>query len=352
MKTYKAFFLTIMTCCLLLISCGNSQTNDSTTQTHSHTYTTTVVAPTCIDDGYSLNTCSCGASYKDNITPALGHDYFEREQNYKCSRCGRYEDEGFGFELITNSMAQSVDGYKDFSNSYFVNSVSSSCLENGKVTLPRKHMGYSVTGITKGALYNVREQIIELDIPSTLKYIGSCLVTYDGQFSKPNKTISLKTIVFNSKCAEMNISHSSFQFCSNVTSILMPNNCIKLFNHDDLVANHFLFEDTPFYSVNKIEENGCYYLFNILFESDRSKINSKLIIREGTSMISNQAFKGNTNIKTIELPSSVIYIGKYSFAQCSNLSKIVYNGSEESYRQIVIEDNAFQDCNKITYEFK
>ena len=42
----------------------------------SHSYTTTVVAPTCTADGYTLHKCSvCGTSYKDSTTRATGHSY-------------------------------------------------------------------------------------------------------------------------------------------------------------------------------------------------------------------------------------------------------------------------------------
>ena len=42
----------------------------------SHSYTTTVVAPTCTADGYTLHKCSvCGTSYKDSTTKATGHSY-------------------------------------------------------------------------------------------------------------------------------------------------------------------------------------------------------------------------------------------------------------------------------------
>ena len=42
----------------------------------SHKYADTVVAPTCIADGYTLHKCSvCGTSYKDNTTKATGHSY-------------------------------------------------------------------------------------------------------------------------------------------------------------------------------------------------------------------------------------------------------------------------------------
>lgn len=41
---------------------------------HGHSYTEKKVAATCTSDGYTLYTCACGKSYKDNVVPALGHD--------------------------------------------------------------------------------------------------------------------------------------------------------------------------------------------------------------------------------------------------------------------------------------
>ena len=64
---------------------------------HQHSYTSTVVAPTCNDKGYTKHTCSCGDSYKDNYTDALGHHFIDEvvaptstEKGYTkhtCDRC-------------------------------------------------------------------------------------------------------------------------------------------------------------------------------------------------------------------------------------------------------------------------
>ena len=40
---------------------------------HTHSYTTSTVAAACTTQGYTLHTCSCGNTYKDNYTAALGH---------------------------------------------------------------------------------------------------------------------------------------------------------------------------------------------------------------------------------------------------------------------------------------
>lgn len=40
---------------------------------HEHAYTETVVEPTCTEDGYTLHTCYCGDSYRDNFVEKTGH---------------------------------------------------------------------------------------------------------------------------------------------------------------------------------------------------------------------------------------------------------------------------------------
>ena len=64
---------------------------------HQHSYSTTVIAPTCNDKGYTKHTCACGDSYNDNYTAALGHHYIDEviaptssAQGYTkhtCDRC-------------------------------------------------------------------------------------------------------------------------------------------------------------------------------------------------------------------------------------------------------------------------
>ena len=44
-------------------------------ETHEHSYTETVTAPTCTEKGYTTHTCACGDSYIDSYTDALGHSY-------------------------------------------------------------------------------------------------------------------------------------------------------------------------------------------------------------------------------------------------------------------------------------
>lgn len=76
-----------------------------------HLYTTTIVSPTCVEDGYTLYFCSlCGDSYKDykSGAQAMGHFYGEwygievasctKEgiEQRDCNRCKSYETKTIG----------------------------------------------------------------------------------------------------------------------------------------------------------------------------------------------------------------------------------------------------------------
>ncbi len=51
---------------------GNSNSGGSS---HTHSWNTSVVDPTCTEGGYTLKTCSCGENEKSNVTSAYGHDW-------------------------------------------------------------------------------------------------------------------------------------------------------------------------------------------------------------------------------------------------------------------------------------
>ena len=56
-----------------------------TLDVHTHSYAEKIVEPTCFEKGYTIYTCSCGDSYKDDWTNTYEHHNFE---NYECTVCG------------------------------------------------------------------------------------------------------------------------------------------------------------------------------------------------------------------------------------------------------------------------
>ena len=84
------------------VNCSEKETE--TVDPLGHNYVENVVEPTCTEDGYTVHVCSrCGDTWKDNMIPALGHDWEEWttevqptctmpgiEVHY-CSRCNASE---------------------------------------------------------------------------------------------------------------------------------------------------------------------------------------------------------------------------------------------------------------------
>ncbi len=55
------------------INCDVSESEETPLKEHTHKYEEKVVAPSCIEKGYTIFTCSCGENYNDKYVNALGH---------------------------------------------------------------------------------------------------------------------------------------------------------------------------------------------------------------------------------------------------------------------------------------
>ena len=74
-------------------------------EAHEHSYTAVVTPPTCTEKGYTTHTCSCGHSYVDTYTDALGHAWDSGKvtkqptatetgiKTYTCTRCSATKTE-------------------------------------------------------------------------------------------------------------------------------------------------------------------------------------------------------------------------------------------------------------------
>lgn len=84
-------------------SSSSLSSSSSSTPSHSHSYSSKTVKATCTSGGYTVHTCSCGASYTDNYTDATGHRWSdwktvkkattssEGRKQRTCSSCGKTE---------------------------------------------------------------------------------------------------------------------------------------------------------------------------------------------------------------------------------------------------------------------
>ena len=80
--------------------CGATQTQLIPAMGHEHKYTTTVVAPTCTEKGYTVHTCGCGDTFNDTYVNALGHNWNKADCTTPktCKVCGETEGKAAGHD--------------------------------------------------------------------------------------------------------------------------------------------------------------------------------------------------------------------------------------------------------------
>ena len=278
---------TIYTC-----KCGDTYKDNEVTSKE-HIYQEEVIAPTCTENGYTIYRCKCGDSYIDNPTTALGHEYGEwniiKSPTYttngiegrKCSRCNdeiKYEitraDTLLKYTLINNEYYE-VTGYKEDLNA------------DVDLVISPIHRGLPVKSI-KASVFKGCDKVCKIVIPSSVEHIG----------------------------------FGAFQGCENLRSITIP------FVGDSL-------------------ENGSYSHFGYIFGALSSDENCDLVphnlievIITGGDNINKLAFNTCYCVENITIPSSVTSIGKDAFYNCIDLKNVYYNGTYDDLLNMMFHSNS------------
>ena len=140
---------------LLKRTCSNCQETeekktDRIDETHTHSYTTQVIEPTCTTQGYTVHTCNCGHTYTSDLVPTKSHSYTSQvvkptceTQGYtvhKCA-CGKtYTDSAtqpaghtWGDWKTVKEATESAEGQKERTCSV--------CSKKEQQTIPKKEPG-------------------------------------------------------------------------------------------------------------------------------------------------------------------------------------------------------------------
>lgn len=91
------------------------------------------------------------------------------------------------------------------------------------------------------------------------------------------------------------------------------------------LSDIFIKSGIDFLSFMKNIPNECFY---------RSTEVATLIIPENIKRIGSCAFV-NSSLTSVSIPNSVTSIGNYAFSSCSNLERILFNGTKEMWNSIV-----------------
>ncbi len=331
---------------IFLFSCGSNSTsnNANNKETHTHSYTSNVVAPKCGTQGYTIHSCSCGSSYIDSYTNATGHTWVEGEKNYYCSKCNQSEAEYFEFTL----MSESSDPY------YVLRSTKPNAVVNGVLEIPRKYESLPVKSIANYAISNVTKQIKKLIIHDNIKLLyGSLMHGHSIWEPEPDVMSTLEEIVFDSTCTDLNISSLAFSNCPNLSKVNLKKGMVKYASSDGVTTPNggtadYLFRNTPYFNNNSVNKNGLYYLCDLLLYADLNEVGSNINIESGTVNINSCIFNKCTTLKSVTIPSSVTLIGSSAFRNCTSLETINYSGTVAQFKKISIGASAFGNL-KATY---
>ncbi len=151
------------------LSCKNCDSvKDYIIQSDEHTYQYQVIDPTCLEDGYTIETCKYCKHYKEKDTvKALGHDASfsfnvpatcteDGVYGYKCSRCG----------VICESTKVAAYGHAD---GEWVVTKDPTCIENGIRELRCKRYDECGEVIKTEEIANLHDN---KELRTTTKYIG------------------------------------------------------------------------------------------------------------------------------------------------------------------------------------
>ena len=189
-----------------------------------HSYTKTVVEPTCTEQGYTIYKCeTCGDTKKANFVNAKGHDFSNNAQfclngcgkvnpNYVAPDTSTVQTGSCGdnviYSLNTETGVLTISGTGEMTDSPFSqnSSIKSVIIENGVTSI----VTYAFSGCTS---------LTSITISDSVTSIGES--AFDGCTSLVSVTLS-KSIT--------TIEYSTFFGCSSLTSIEIPKSVTTIVN--------------------------------------------------------------------------------------------------------------------------
>ena len=187
--------------------------------------------------------------------------------------------------------------------------------ENTEITIPE-----GTTAICGWAFYS--KKMKSVNIPSSVTYIGSKAFYYCTRLTSITIPSSVTTI-----------EGDAFRNCSSLTSITIPSSVTYIGDN--------AFRSTPW--LNNLEDGGV-YINNMLYAYKGSMPeNTEITIPEGTTAICGEAFRYCSNLKSVNIPSSVTYIGNSAFSDCTKLTSVTINDGVSR-----IEEFAFSGCTNLS----
>lgn len=175
-------------------------------------------------------------------------------------------------------------------------------------------------GIADSAFYN-ENNINSVKFPETIQYIGN------SAFYSCNGITSIKIPE-----SVVELGSSAFASCSNLSEVTLSENISHIGSNP--------FDNTLWDGGN---EDGAVYIGKV-FVGYKGKMpkKTKLVLKDGTTEIADNALQGYENLNEIVIPDTVTSIGDYAFYECTNLVSLKIPDSVVS-----IGASAFSCCSSL-----
>lgn len=218
-----------------------------------------------------------------------------------------YENDEYKYRVFNNEFVEILEYKGDKQN----------------VNIPNYIDGLEVRYIANGAFIH-QDSIIEVNIPESVREIGNAAFAYCE---------SLQRVVINGNV--ISYGDGAYEGCKKLTEIISENS--------PMYVGKDCFKDTIMLSKMCIE-NGVKYYKNVAVSYEDN--DNYVEVKEGTRAIADNflgvkarmvqevsipisikyigraAFEGAVNLRTLELPSGLVYIGEYAFSGCHSLDDV------------------------------
>lgn len=350
---------------------------ETTTAHTEHTYTDKVIAPTCIEQGYTKHTCTvCGESYIDTYTEVADHVYLEEivppactEQGYTKHTCYYCKDsytdtptEATGHHYIHEVIypTGTEQGYTEYSCINCDHKYRDNYTDpvNRQVIVMFDRQG----GVMEG--YDTRiyptGEYVELPVPTRTGYTfegwyADEVKVESGIWSIPDSvmlvaqwTANTYNISFDPNGGTMGYPYGRVTYDTAFGGLMQPDDRFGYVFEGWYLGEQLITADTVYTGLEDITLVAKWkepYASGSAGENLTWTLCADGVLRftgEGTR-IDAGAFAGMSELTVIELPANLTDIGAGAFENCVNLKEITIPGNIE-----VIRSDVFAGCTSLT----
>lgn len=371
-KTKWVFTVAVaVLCCALAVGCGgksdDSGPSGDITPSHVHEYTESVTPPTCTEKGYTLYTCSCGDSYKDDYTDATGHSYKKYVANNDAA-CTADGTETAVCENCSQKETRTVEGTKlghdvrefthDDGAHYGVcercgeNTSGKHVWENRSCTVCGLSVDYTVgmeyrevseSGAVVGYAVSGIGEATDTDIVVPSEHSGKPVTAVDRSAFEGSDITSVSI-----PASIASIGLWAFEDCKNLTAVYYSGSLAEWCGIEFADGK----SNPLYYAGDLYIDEVCVTTGKLVVPSVVDKIGdfafggcvgmTELEIPNGITGVGESAFSNCTGLKTASIANSVTEIGRHIFFGCTALTEVTLSSELDS-----IPNGAFKGCREL-----